>query len=663
MTLTLASPVVFGDDVTVSYTVPTGTDPTPIQDLAGNDAAAFTRTATNNTPEVVTPTPDTIPPEPTDAEVDGTVLKITFDEPLDTNSLPDGGQFSVKVNGTSVGLAAANAVAISGLVVTLTLASPVVFGDDVTVSYTVPTGTDPTPIQDLAGNDAAAFTRTATNKTPEVVTPTPDTIPPKPTGAEVDGAVLKITFDEPLDTNSLPDGGQFSVKVNGTSVGLAAANAVAISGLVVTLTLASPVVFGDDVTVSYTVPTGTDPTPIQDLAGNDAAAFTRTATNNTPEVVTPTPDTIPPKPTGAEVDGAVLKITFDEPLDTNSLPDGGQFSVKVNGTSVGLAAANAVAISGLVVTLTLASPVVFGDDVTVSYTVPTGTDPTPIQDLAGNDAAAFTRTATNNTPEIVTPTPDTIPPKPTGAEVDGAVLKITFDEPLDTNSLPDGGQFSVKVNGTSVGLAAANAVAISGLVVTLTLASPVVFGDDVTVSYTVPTGTDPTPIQDLAGNDAAAFTRTATNNTPEIVTPTPDTIPPKPTGAEVDGAVLKITFDEPLDTNSLPDGGQFSVKVNGTSVGLAAANAVAISGLVVTLTLASPVVFGDDVTVSYTVPTGTDPTPIQDLAGNDAAAFTRTATNNTPEIVTPDTRHHPPLKPTGAEGRRGGVEDHLRRAA
>ena len=580
--------------------------------------------------------------------VDGAVLKITFDEPLDTNSLPDGGQFSLTVNGTSVGLAAANAVAISGLVVTLTLASPVVFGDDVTVSYTVPTGTDPTPIQDLAGNDAAAFTRTATNNTPEIVTPTPDTIPPKPTGAEVDGAVLKITFDEPLDTNSLPDGGQFSVKVNGTSVGLAAANAVAISGLVVTLTLASPVVFGDDVTVSYTVPTGTDPTPIQDLAGNDAAAFTRTATNNTPEIVTPTPDTIPPKPTGAEVDGAVLKITFDEPLDTNSLPDGGQFSVKVNGTSVGLAAANAVAISGLVVTLTLASPVVFGDDVTVSYTVPTGTDPTPIQDLAGNDAAAFTRTATNNTPEVITPTPDTIPPKPTGAEVDGAVLKITFDEPLDTNSLPDGGQFSVSVNGASVGLAAANAVAISGLVVTLTLASPVVFGDDVTVSYTVPTGTDPTPIQDLAGNDAAAFTRTATNNTPEIVTPTPDTIPPKPTGAEVDGAVLKITFDEPLDTNSLPDGGQFSVTVNGTSVGLAAANAVAISGLVVTLTLASPVVFGDDVTVSYTVPTGTDPTPIQDLAGNDAAAFTRTATNKTPEIVTPTPDTIPP-KPTGAE--------------
>ena len=94
------------------------------------------------------------------------------------------------------------------------------------------------------------------------------------------------------------------------------------------------------------------------------------------------------------------------------------------------------------------------------------------------------------------------------------------------------------MNGASVGLAAARCpVAISGLVVTLTLVSPVVFGDDVTVSYTVRrTGTDPTPIQDLAGNSAAAFTLTLDSDQqhqPEVITPTPDTIPPEPTDAEV----------------------------------------------------------------------------------------------------------------------------------
>ena len=122
------------------------------------------------------------------------------------------------------------------------------------------------------------------------------------------------------------------------------------------------------------------------------------------------------------------------------------------------------------------------------------------------------------------------------------------------------------MNDASVDLAAANAVAISGSVVTLTLASPVASGDDVTVAYAGPTQLNVTPIQDPAGNPAAAFTRTATNNTLEVITPTPDTTPPVPTGAEVNGAQLKITFDEPLDSDSLPDSGQFSVKVNGASV-------------------------------------------------------------------------------------------------
>ena len=391
-----------------------------------------------------------------------------------------------------------------------------------------------------------------------------------------------------------------------------------------TLTLASPVASGDDVTVAYVGPTQLNVTPIQDPAGNPAAAFTRTATNNTLEVITPTPDTTPPVPTGAEVNGAQLKITFDEPLDSDSLPDSGQFSVKVNGTSVDFAAANAVAISGSMVTLTLAGPVAFGDDVTVSYAVPTEIDAAPIQDPAGNPAATFTWTATNNTPDDTTPTSDdTIPPKPTGAKVDEVVLKITFDEPLDTNSLPDSGQFSVKVNGASVDLAAANAVAISGSVVTLTLASPVAFGDDVTVTYVPPTGANATPIQDLAGNDAATFTWTVTNDTP-------DTTGPVLVRAEVNGAELTLTYDETLNPDSVPDAGQFTVRVNGILVVLPA-GAVTINGAVVTLTLPFAVSCHDDVTVTYTVPTGPDATPIRDTVGNSATGLTdEPVANRTP---------------------------------
>ena len=65
-------------------------------------------------------------------------------------------------------------------------------------------------------------------------------------------------------------------------------------------------------------------------------------------------------------------------------------------------------------------------------------------------------------------------------------------------------------------------VGVSGSAVTLTLASPVVSTDTVTVAYTAPVTN---PVQDVAGNDAASFTAAAvTNNTPpaDTTAPSPD---------------------------------------------------------------------------------------------------------------------------------------------
>ena len=63
------------------------------------------------------------------------------------------------------------------------------------------------------------------------------------------------------------------------------------------------------------------------------------------------------------------------------------------------------------------------------------------------------------------------------------------------------------MNGSSVPLAAANPVAVSGSVVTITLASAVSDTDTVTLDYTVPTGAGAMPIKNLfVGNLADAFT-------------------------------------------------------------------------------------------------------------------------------------------------------------
>ena len=107
-----------------------------------------------------------------------------------------------------------------------------------------------------------------------------------------------------------------------------------------------------------------------------------------------------------------------------------------------------------------------------------------------------------------------------------------------------------------------------------------------------------------------------------------DVTAPSLSGATVEDAALVLTYDEALDEDSVPVAGDFAVRVTGTARGV---DAVGIEGARVTLTLASAVANGATVTVSYTVP-GTD--PIQDLAGNDAAALTNyTAAASTPPVV------------------------------
>ena len=103
--------------------------------------------------------------------------------------------------------------------------------------------------------------------------------------------------------------------------------------------------------------------------------------------------------------------------------------------------------------------------------------------------------------------PPTAAPELESATVDGQTLKLTYDQALDTGSEPDSGDFTVTAGGTSVTV---SAVSISGLEVTLTLATAVAPGQTVTISYTPGTN----PIRNGAETDAAGLTdESVTNNT------------------------------------------------------------------------------------------------------------------------------------------------------
>ena len=196
-----------------------------------------------------------------------------------------------------------------------------------------------------------------------------------------------------------------------------------------------------------------------------------------------------PALSAATVDGTSLVLTYNEPLDEGSVPATSAYSVTVGSNSA--AAPSAVAVSGLAVTLTLAKAAASGDTVTLTYTVPSSD---PVQDAAGNDAAAL------NSQAVTNDTADTTAPALSAATVYGTSLVLTYDEPLDEDSVPATSAYSVTVGSNSA--AAPSTVSISGSTVTLTLAKAAASGDTVTLTYTVPSSN---PVQDAAGNDAAAL--------------------------------------------------------------------------------------------------------------------------------------------------------------
>lgn len=315
-----------------------------------------------------------------------------------------------------------------------------------------------------------------------------DTSPPALERVEASGsardtnATVTLTYGEPLRTPG-PAAGAFTA--TGSSTGPHTVTAVSVAGRAVTLGLVGQFAPGEAVTIGYVPPAAS---PLADLAGNEASGLAGQAVVNA---------TTPPVLASAAADGAALTLAYDEALSTASAPAASRFSV--TGSVSGAHAVAGVAVAGPTVTLSLAAPVAAGEAVTVSYAVP-AVD--PIEDLSGNDASPLA-----GAPAVNVTASDTTPPVLLTARVDRSTLELRFDETLRAAPAADGADFVVEVGGNPRPV---SAVAVAGSSVTLTLASPVLAMDGVTISYAP--GADPSPLSDLAGNPAAAFSGLAVEN-------------------------------------------------------------------------------------------------------------------------------------------------------
>ena len=381
----------------------------------------------------------------------------------------------------------------------------------------------------------------------------------------VDGSIVSIEFDQPLDESSVPpvnclqlemEGYDDFCEINPHAKWFAAhlkhddvksevqIESIELSGTFVRLVLAESVKKGDVVTVeyqSYSEPTDRDlqdtsssPNKLESIDETTAANVTP-ASSVSAEFERTQPDTI--------------RVNFDAELNENLTVDRSSFSVTINGSAISILG---VSTSGAELRIRLARGIPECASVVLTYEP---REP-PLLDSDGRPVAAFWF-------DVANLIDSNWGLRCVHSNAGGVVL--TFDE----SGVPDqtGFEWSLSVNGEPREIEVESA----GSVIRLLPSESVCAGDSVAVRYS-------------GGDEANALVlhRAISEAAPCVVS------------AVADGVTLRVTFDGPLDS-VLP--GRLDFEVTG-DVGVEAVEGIA--GDVLTLRLASPgVPAGQAVLLTY----------------------------------------------------------------
>ena len=370
--ITLAEAVAEASDVEVTYAP---SPPGVLRDVNGIAASAFALEATNLT--------DTAPVV-TEVFATARLVTVTFDQALSTVGMPPTAAFLLEGASTNV-----SGVRISGATLQLTLGCCLNADADPSLVYT-PQAAD--ELEDLTGNDVAAFAHPIDNRT----------VPgPGLESVVVQGRELRLTFGAELDAQSMVPADSFAVTADGSGVAI---ESVAVDGNDVVVTLDQWVAGHSAVTITYTPP---DDGALRAVDGG----YVRRIDERTVE------NRSAPRLESAEANGTRLTLAFDTALRGDA-PSAGVFSVP--GANVA-----GVAIAAQAVVLTLSDAVTEGQIVSISYR-PVAVPQDAIVGANGVAAEGFEARAVLNLTDT--------PPVPIGARVIGAALTIAFDQTLDSSA-------------------------------------------------------------------------------------------------------------------------------------------------------------------------------------------------------------------------------------
>ncbi|MBM6384385.1 MAG: Ig-like domain-containing protein [Paenibacillus sp.] len=392
-----------------------------------------------------------------------TIIKLTYDETLNSSVYPLTSSYMVTVNGEARTVSSAY---ISGDSVYVVLDTGVAVGQIVRLSYTPGVR----PVQDSSLNAAASLSGR------EVVNGL-DSVMSKPTEGYVYGSTLTLYFPESVYVTNTDAKNQFTVTANGSNVGISTISLSSSSTVI--LYLNRSITNGEVIKVSYTPGSY----PLKDSRSQALASFSDFYVRNSL-------DTVAPEFQKAEVNGSKLMIKYNEALSTANVPLKSQFSVLVNNAPLYV---TAVDIQDDTVTLTLASAITSNQNATLSY-VPGALR---LTDLNSNPAGYINLvpiTLTSGTGNVKS------------AVVQGDTVTVTFTSNLLKQTGLTNSQFVVKANGTSVNVLSASS---SGATAVLKLSTSIASGQTVTLSY----APEYVPLRDSQSQVVGAFGPiTLTNN-------------------------------------------------------------------------------------------------------------------------------------------------------
>ena len=596
-----------------------------IRDIASNNAVRDSLSISGGADQRV----DTTGPMLQTAAVNGNILTLGYDEALDTASAPANGAYTVMV-GSSAG-PAVTGVTLSGMDVTLMLATAVPGGQIVTLDYTPGS----TPVQDVLGNDAGVLTGQAVTSTAGSVMVGLDTIA---TDNIVNIAEKAGGF---TISGTVATGATVSVIIRGGIARLAT-----VTGS--TWTLAIPSNDSDITGISVNV-------VVTATIGSDTGTVTRLL-----DVNLDVPTAFYTPPASLMVGTAITDIRPGGPADivsyavvSGDLPpglmlDGGSGVISGAPTTVNAATPTVTIqltdIAGNAGNMSFTFPAVTKGSQTLtgfSYTPDTVSDTTTLPTVTPPSGARTPLSYTTTTTGICTVDPDTgalmlvgtigeciitvtasatanydeatadftvtvmVPPPPpsavlaaptalTEATLDGAIVTVTL---MNTTYVLPPGSADFMLMDTVEGEVTVESVTrnSAGTVATLFLAHG---GENIsadgTLSVTVRSSAH------VLGGDLPAG---------EVLI----TAPPMLQTATVDDATLTLRYDKDLDGSSVPSTTAYTVRVNsGTAPDI---SGVAISGMDVLLMLSPQITPDQVVRLDYTP----GASPVQDAAGNPAA--------------------------------------------